>query len=104
MRRPEVDPHPSPTDPVGASRLATTCLRALADLGRPVELRELLARLNPRPAQGDREEWSSRHRALLDAVGELRRAQLIDVYTEAHGSRAVVQLADRDDVHQRAWG
>ena len=43
-------------------------------------------------------------RALLDAVGELRRAQLIDVYTEAHGSRAVVQLADRDDVHQRAWG
>ncbi|MCW2584132.1 MAG: hypothetical protein JWQ53_2922 [Klenkia sp.] len=104
MRRRDVDVHHSPTDPVGGSRLATTCLRALADLGRPVELRELLARLNPRPAQGDRQEWADRHGALLDAVGELRRARLIEVHGETGGSGALLELADRDDVQQRAGG
>ncbi|KQS68640.1 hypothetical protein [Modestobacter sp. Leaf380] len=90
--------HLSAGHPLGGSQLATTCLRALADIGRPVQLRELLARLNPRPAQGDRAAWAGRHEELQAAVDELAAAGLVVV----HGGR--VQLSGRADVQARATG
>lgn len=85
-------------DPLGSSHLATTCLRALADIGRPLATRELLARLNPRPAQGDRVAWADRHEELQAAVQELVDAGLV---AERGG---VLQLSRRPDVQSRIAG
>ncbi len=93
-----VDVHSSAGDPLGSSRLGTTCLRALADIGRPVQLRELLARLNPRPATGDRTAWADRHAELQAAVEELADAGLV------HLNAGQLQLSGRADVQARAAG
>lgn len=65
-------PGPASGDPTGPpSVLAVVCLRALADMGRPVPVAELVARLNPRPTGPDTQTWSRRRAALLTAVQRL---------------------------------
>lgn len=102
MRSYGVNARPFAGEPLGGSALATTCLRALADIGRPLHVRELLARLNPRPAQGDRSAWAARHAQLQNAVEELASADLVQVYGEP--TDPVLELSDRDDVRSRITG
>ncbi len=94
--------HLTTGDLLGSSRLATTCLRALADMGRPLAARELMARLNPRPAGGDHHAWTARHALLQDAVEELADADLVRV--SGAPAAAVLELNDRPDVRARISG